>query len=244
MKWNMGWMNDTLSYFQHNPVHRRYHHHKLTFSQLYAYTENFVLPLSHDEVVHMKRSLLDKMPGDWWQKFANLRLLLGWQVAHPGKKLIFMGAELGQWVEWDESVPLDWSLLHHDTHRNIQRLVGDLNRLYRENPALHRHDFEQRGFAWLDCNDEEQSILAFVRRGDGQTLVCLMNFTPVARKDYLVPMPVSGSYRVLFNSDSEFYGGSNFGNGSVTADAEARNGQPASARIDLPPLGIMILQPE
>ena len=244
MKWNMGWMNDTLSYFQHNPVHRRYHHHKLTFGQVYAYTENFVLPLSHDEVVHMKRSLLDKMPGDSWQKFANLRLLLGWQATHPGKKLLFMGGELAQWVEWDESTPLDWSLLHHDTHRSIQRLVGDLNRLYRDNPALHRLDFEQQGFEWLDCNDEAQSILAFIRRGGDQTLVCLMNFTPVPRQDYLVPMPAVGSYEVIFNSDSEFYGGSNLGNGTVVADAGSRYGRPASAKIDLPPLGMLVLEPE
>ena len=243
MKWNMGWMNDTLSYFQHDPVHRRYHHHKLTFSQLYAYSENFVLPLSHDEVVHMKRSLLDKMAGDWWQKFANLRLLLGWQATHPGKKLLFMGGELAQWEEWDESGELDWPLLEYDTHRGIQRLVTDLNRLYRECPALHRHDFEQQGFEWLDCNDEEQSVLAFVRRGGGQQLVCLMNFTPVPREGYRVPMPQAGPYREIFNSDSSYYGGSNRGNESVEARLEGVNGQPASARLILPPLGMLILEP-
>jgi len=244
MKWNMGWMNDTLSYFQHDPVHRRYHHHKLTFSQLYAYNENFVLPLSHDEVVHMKRSLLDKMPGDLWQKFANLRLLLGWQMTHPGKKLLFMGGEFGQWVEWDESVPLDWSLLHHDTHRGIQQMVRDLNKLYRDSPAMHRHDFEQQGFEWLECGDEEQSVLAFVRRGDEQVMVCLMNFTPVPREDYLVPLPWAGGYRVIFNSDSSHYGGTNFGSEFVMASADENNPRSASAKVMLPPLGMLILQPE
>ena len=244
MKWNMGWMNDTLSYFQQDPVHRRYHHHKLTFSQLYAYNENFVLPLSHDEVVHMKRSLLDKMPGDLWQKFANLRLLLSWQMAHPGKKLLFMGGELGQWVEWDESAPLDWSLLHHDRHRGIQRLVTDLNHLYRKFPALHRHDFEAQGFAWLDCNDEEQSVLAFLRRDADQTLVCLLNFTPVVREDYSVPMPRAGDYRVIFNSDSEYYGGSNHGKDRAVATDKEFNGHPASAKVSLPPLGMLVLQAE
>jgi len=244
MKWNMGWMNDTLSYFQQDPVHRRYHHHKLTFSQLYAYNENFVLPLSHDEVVHMKRSLLDKMPGDLWQKFANLRLLLSWQMVHPGKKLLFMGGELGQWVEWDESVPLDWSLLHHDMHRGIQRLVTDLNHLYRKFPALHRYDFEAQGFAWLDCNDEEQSVLAFLRRDADQTLVCLLNFTPVVREDYPVPMPRTGNYRVIFNSDSEYYGGTNHGKDRTVATDKELNGHPASAKVSLPPLGMLVLQAE
>ena len=244
MKWNMGWMNDTLSYFQHDPVHRRYHHHKLTFSQLYAYNENFVLPLSHDEVAHMKRSLLDKMAGDWWQKFANLRLLLGWQAVHPGKKLLFMGGELGQWVEWGESVELDWALLHHEAHQGVRQLVTGLNHLYREHPALHRHDFEQQGFEWLDCNDEEQSILAFVRRGQGRQLVCVMNFTPVPREAYRVPMPVAGAYREIINSDSAYYGGSNHGNDRVVATAEGLNGQPASAKITLPSLGMLILESE
>jgi len=244
MKWNMGWMNDTLSYFQHDPVHRRYHHHKLTFSQLYAYNENFVLPLSHDEVVHMKRSLLDKMPGDLWQKFANLRLLFGWQAVHPGKKLLFMGGEIAQWVEWDESVALDWELLHHDNHRGVRKLVSDLNHLYRDHPALHRHDFEQQGFEWLDCNDEEQSVLAFVRRGENETLVCVLNFTPVPRADYLVPMPQAGAYREILNSDSVHYGGTNQGNDRIMADGVGHNGQPASAGINLPPLGMVILKPE
>jgi len=244
MKWNMGWMNDTLSYFQHDPVHRRYHHHKLTFSQLYAYNENFVLPLSHDEVVHMKRSLLDKMPGDLWQKFANLRLLLGWQMTHPGKKLLFMGGEMGQWVEWDESVSLDWSLLENNRHRGIHRLLGDLNRLYRERPALHRHDFEPEGFEWLDCNDEAQSVLAFIRRDGEQHLVCLMNFTPMPREDYPVPLPWTGTYRVILNTDSAHYGGTDFGSERAVAEEITLNGWPAAARVTLPPLGMLILQPD
>jgi 1,4-alpha-glucan branching enzyme len=242
MKWNMGWMNDSLSYFQHDPIHRRYHHHKLTFSQLYAYSENFVLPLSHDEVVHMKRSLLDKMPGDWWQKFANLRLLLCWQMTHPGKKLLFMGGEFGQWVEWSEAGELDWSLLQYDTHRGLQRMVGDLNRLYCEHPALHRYDFEQQGFAWLDCEDQEQSVLAFVRQAGEARLVCVMNFTPVPREGYALPLPGGGDYREIFNSDSMHYGGSNQGNVVVRADGGALGGWPASARLTLPPLGMLILE--
>ncbi len=244
MKWNMGWMNDTLSYFQHDPVHRRYHHHKLTFGQLYAYSENFVLPLSHDEVVHMKRSLLDKMPGDWWQKFANLRLLLCWQITHPGKKLLFMGGEFGQWVEWSEAGQLDWSLLQYDTHRGLQRMVGDLNRLYREHPALHAHDFEQQGFAWLDCEDEAQSVLAFVRQAAEQRLVCVMNFTPVPRPGYRLPMPRAGRYRVIFNSDSVHYGGSDQGGVAVEAEPGERSGWPASAALLLPPLAMLILEAE
>jgi len=244
MKWNMGWMNDTLSYMAHEPVHRRYHHNMLTFSQLYAYSENFVLPLSHDEVVHMKRSLLDKMPGDPWQKFANLRLLLSWQMAHPGKKLLFMGGEIGQWTEWDEGDELDWALLHYDTHRGIQAMVRDLNRLYRNLPALHRHDFEAEGFEWLECNDADHSVLAFQRRGDGHHVVCLINFTPVPRHNYRVPLPQGGAYREIFNSDSAHYGGSNCGNGAIESENHAWGEHPYSGVLSLPPLGMLILQPE
>jgi 1,4-alpha-glucan branching enzyme len=243
MKWNMGWMNDTLDYIQQDPVHRRYHHNKLTFSQLYAYNENFVLPLSHDEVVHMKRSLLDKMPGDPWQKFANLRLLLGWQMTHPGKKLLFMGGEIGQWTEWDEDAELDWALLHYDTHRGIQAMVRDLNNLYREHPALHAHDCDSQGFEWLDCNDEQHSVLAFVRNGGGRQLICLLNFTPVPRHNYRVPLPQDGYYREVFNSDSAHYGGSNCGNGGVDAQPRPWAERPYSGSLTLPPLGMLILEP-
>jgi len=245
MKWNMGWMNDTLSYIEFDPVHRSYHHDKLTFSQMYAYTENFVLPLSHDEVVHMKRSLLDKMPKDAWQKFANLRLLFAWQYAHPGKKLLFMGGEFAQWHEWREGEALDWPLLTDGQHRGIHSLVCDLNRLYRDLPALHRHDFEHQGFEWIDCHDSEYSTLALIRHGGGQSLVCLFNFTPVPRADYRVGLPAAGAYRELLNTDAEHYGGSNFGNaGQVIARAEPRGDHPASARVHLPPLAAVFLQLE
>ena len=244
MKWNMGWMNDTLSYMQHDPVHRRYHHNMLTFSQLYAYNENFVLPLSHDEVVHMKRSLLDKMPGDPWQKFANLRLLLCWQWTHPGKKLLFMGGEIGQWTEWDEDAELDWVLLHHDTHRGVQRLVHDLNQLYTSHPALHEHDSESDGFFWLDCDDADHSIISFVRQGQGRQLVCAINFTPVPREDYRLALPLAGHYRVVLNSDSDHYAGSNCGVGGIQAEPQPWGGQAYSASLTLPPLGMLILEAE
>ena len=245
MKWNMGWMNDTLSYIELDPVHRRYHHDKLTFSQMYAYTENFVLPLSHDEVVHMKRSLLDKMPNDTWQKFANLRLLFAWQYAHPGKKLLFMGGEFGQWHEWRSQEALDWPLLENASHRGIQALVRDLNRLYRELTALHRYDFEQQGFEWVDCHDSDHSVLSLTRHGDDQSVVCLFNFTPVPREDYRVGMPCEGAFREILNTDAACYGGSNLGNaGRIEATSEPWRDRPCSARLNLPPLGAVFLQPE
>ena len=245
MKWNMGWMNDTLSYIELDPVHRRYHHDKLTFSQMYAYTENFVLPLSHDEVVHMKRSLLDKMPNDAWQKFANLRLLFAWQYAHPGKKLLFMGGELAQWHEWRQSEELDWALLQESNHSGIHDLVRDLNRLYRTQPALHRHDFEQQGFEWIDCHDSDRSILTLIRHGDGQSVVCLFNFTPVPREGYRIGLPAAGTYREILNTDAAVYGGSNLGNaGMVMATADPWRDRPCSALVDLPPLGAVFLKRE
>ncbi len=244
MKWNMGWMNDTLAYMKLDPIHRRYHHDRLTFGQLYAYSENFVLPLSHDEVVHMKGSLLGRMPGDDWQKFANLRLLLSWQTVHPGKKLLFMGGEIGQWREWDALGEIDWHLLEHDPHRGIQAMVRDLNHLYAQYPALHRHDFEADGFEWLECDDARHSVLALLRQGDGQTLVCVLNFTPVVREGYRVPLPFGGEYHEIFNSDSAHYGGSNCGNGSVKAEAVPWGGRPCSAAMTLPPLGMLILEPD
>ncbi|MCW5587512.1 MAG: alpha amylase C-terminal domain-containing protein, partial [Chromatiales bacterium] len=210
-----------------------------------AYTENFVLPLSHDEVVHMKHSLLDKMPNDAWQKFANLRLLFAWQYAHPGKKLLFMGGELAQWHEWRQSEALDWPLLQQDSHRGIHDLVCDLNRLYRSQPALHRHDFDQQGFEWIDCHDSDRSILSLIRHGDGQSVVCLFNFTPVPREGYRIGLPAAGSYREILNTDAAVYGGSNLGNaGMVAATADPWRDRPCSALVDLPPLGAVFLQRE
>ena len=242
MKWNMGWMNDTLWYMEREPVHRRYHHDKLTFSQMYTYTENFVLPLSHDEVVHGKHSLLDKMPDDMWQKFANLRLLYAWQYAHPGKKLLFMGGEFAQWHEWRASEAIDWPLLENASHQGIHALIRDLNRLYRDLPALHRHDFEHQGFEWIDCHDADHSVLSMIRHGEGQALVCLFNFTPVPREGYRVGLPGEGTYREILNTDAALYGGSNLGNaGHVTADAMTWRERRYSAAVNLPPLGAVFL---
>ena len=245
MKWNMGWMNDTLSFIRHDPVHRRYYLNELTFSQLYAYTENFVLPLSHDEVVHGKGSLLAKMPGDAWQKFANLRLLLAYQMISPGKKLNFMGNEFGQGREWRSGWELDWWQLNLDPHRGVQCMLRDLNHFYRDLPALYELDFEQGGFSWLDCQDAENSLLSFLRHGrNGEKLVAVFNFTPVPRSRYRIGLPFDCAYREIFNSDSQFYGGGNLGNaGSIRAEAVPWMGQPCSAEIELPPLAGVLLAP-
>ncbi|MDD2557901.1 MAG: 1,4-alpha-glucan branching protein GlgB [Desulfuromonadaceae bacterium] len=249
MKWNMGWMNDTLDYFAEDPIHRSYSHSRLTFSQLYAYHENFILPLSHDEVVHQKRSLLDKMPGDRWQKFANLRLLFGYQMLHPGKKLLFMGGEFGQWREWNDKGVLDWHLCEEGDHRGVQILLRELNQLYASNSALYAHDFESCGFEWIDCNDNKQSILSFVRRDTriqpARQLVCLFNFTPVVRHGYRIGMPRCGTYSEIINSDAAVYGGSNTGNsGAVHTESKFFMGRDCSAVITLPPLAFIILQLE
>jgi 1,4-alpha-glucan branching enzyme len=246
MKWNMGWMNDTLSYLAHDPVHRRYHHDRLTFGQLYAYTENFLLPLSHDEVVHGKRSLLDKMPGDGWRKFANLRLLLAYQATTPGKKLLFMGGEFGQGREWRVAGELDWDLLATDWHRGVQACAADLNRLYRDLPALHELDFDPAGFQWIDCHDADHSVLCFLRRAsDGGCVVVALNFTPVPREGYRIGVPFMGVYRELFNSDSRFYRGSDIGNGAgVHAERLEWMGFPCSLVLTLPPLAAIVLRPE
>ncbi len=244
MKWNMGWMNDTLRYFSKDPVHRRHYHHNLTFGQLYAYTENFVLPFSHDEVVHGKKSLLDKMPGDVWQRFANLRLLLIYQMTYPGKKLNFMGNEFGQGGEWQVKSGLNWSLLSYHWHQGIQNLCRDLNRHYRDYPALHDSDFDAQGFSWIDCDDAPQSVLSFARHSrSGATLVVALNFTPVPRTEYHLGVPVAGPYRELINSDSSYYGGDNLGNGSgLRATTTPWNGQPCSLTLTLPPLAGLILE--
>lgn len=243
MKWNMGWMNDTLTYMQNDPVHRRYHHNELTFGQLYAYTENFVLPFSHDEVVHGKRSLLDKMPGDGWQKFANLRLLFTYQMTYPGKKLNFMGNELAQGREWRIDGELDWSLLEREQHQEMKSLSRDLNRLYRDLPALHELDFTSDGFAWIDCHDADQSVLSYLRRDrSGAFVVVMLNFTPVPRLVYRIGVPRPGLYREILNSDSQFYGGSNLGNGEGTVTENTPwMGHPHSIVITVPPLAGIVL---
>ena len=243
MKWNMGWMNDTLAYLEQDPVYRRFHQNDLTFSQLYAYTENFVLPLSHDEVVHGKRSLLDKMPGDAWQRFANLRLLFSYQFAHPGKKLNFMGNEFGQGREWDCGQALDWDLLHWDWHQGIQRLSRDLAHLYRDVPALHVQDFQGEGFSWVDCHDADQSVLSFLRWDrDGGFVLAVFNFTPVPRRNYRLGVPAAGRYHEIFNSDADAYHGGNIGNLPLQAQAQAWMGLPHSLELVLPPLGAIYLQ--
>jgi 1,4-alpha-glucan branching enzyme len=238
-KWDMGWMHDTLLYFGKDPVYRRFHHNNLTFGTMYAWSENFILPLSHDEVVHGKRSLIDKMPGDRWQKFANLRSLLGYMWARCGKKLLFMGGEFGQWSEWNHDTSLDWHLLDEPDHRGLQRLVRDLNRIYREEPALWEADVEQSGYRWIDANDADDNVIAFMRRAASlnRQIICLCNFSPVVRYEYRVGVPAAGIYREILNTDSAFYGGSNVGNaGAVTADDRPWHGLPFSLAVTLPPL--------
>jgi 1,4-alpha-glucan branching enzyme len=245
LKWNMGWMNDTLVYMSKDPVYRKYEHGALTFSLIYAFTENFLLPLSHDEVVHGKGSLLDKMPGDLWQKYANLRLLFGYMWGHPGKKLLFMGDEIAQWREWKHDESLDWHLLQWESHRGVHKLVGDLNALYKAEPALHQVDFEWTGFEWLELHDWENSVLAFLRRGKapGQEVVVVCNFTPVVRHGYRIGVPSGGFYRELLNTDAAIYAGSNVGNeGGVWAHPEPHAGRPYHLSLTLPPLAVLFLK--
>ncbi|MCI0354416.1 MAG: 1,4-alpha-glucan branching enzyme, partial [Acidobacteria bacterium] len=221
LKWNMGWMHDMLKYMQMDPIFRRFHHHSLTFSLMYAFSENFVLPFSHDEVVHLKKSMLAKMPGDYWQQFANLRALYAYMFAHPGKKLLFMGGEFGQWNEWSEARALDWMVLDYDPHRKLQQYVKDLNRLHAAEPALHEVDFTWEGFQWIDLHDVDKSIISFVRRAKDPEdfIVVVANFTPVVREGYQVGVPRGGFYTEILNSDSENYNGSNVGNkGGLPAD--------------------------
>ncbi|WIM04532.1 MAG: 1,4-alpha-glucan branching protein GlgB [Candidatus Nitricoxidivorans perseverans] len=245
MKWNMGWMNDTLDYMANDPVHRRYHHDRLTFGQLYAYSENFVLPLSHDEVVHGKGSLLGKMPGDDWQRHANLRLLLACQMASPGKKLLFMGGEIAQPHEWRSREEMPWHLLQWPPHEGTRRLARDLNHLYAELPALHELDFSHEGFEWIDCHDADQSVVSWLRRArDGRFVVCVLNFTPVPRGGYRLGVPHGGDYREIFNSDSRHYGGGDLGNaGRLFATGQSWMGRPASIELTLPPLAAVFLAP-
>jgi 1,4-alpha-glucan branching enzyme len=245
-KWNMGWMHDTLDYLHHEPIHRRYHHHQLTFSLVYAFSENFILPLSHDEVVHGKGALVDKMPGDRWQKLANLRALYGYMWAHPGKNLLFMGGEIAQSREWNAETSLDWHLLEDRDHQGMQSLVRDLNRVYRETPALWEDDFEQTGFRWLEPNDSAANALAFTRVGkdDKRPLACVCNFSPVPRYGYRLGLPLEGPWREVVNTDAEYYGGSGVGNLSeVKAEARPWHDQPFSAEVTLPPLAAVWLLP-
>jgi 1,4-alpha-glucan branching enzyme len=244
MKWNMGWMNDTLRYMTKDPVHRRYHHDLLTFSMLYCFTENFLLPFSHDEVVHGKGSMLNKMPGDEWQRFANLRLLYTYMFTHPGKKLLFMGTEFGQGTEWNSGRVLDWYVLDYDFHKGLQTLVRDLNKLYIHSPALHGFEFEWQGFEWIDCHDAEQSVLSYIRRKDDDFLVVLVNFTPVPRYGYRIGVPVAGEYREILNTDSHYYAGSNVGNTyPLQTEDQGWMGQPYSFTVTIPPIGAIVLQP-
>jgi 1,4-alpha-glucan branching enzyme len=245
LKWNMGWMNDTLTYFSNDPIHRKYHQNKLTFSLLYAFTENFVLPFSHDEVVHGKNSLLHKMPGDLWQQFANLRLLYGYQYAHPGKKLLFMGQEFAQRGEFNEAGSLEWHLLQYDSHRGVQRLIGDLNKLFACEPALHEVDFDWHGFEWLDCNDTDNSVFSLVRRGKRpeDLFVIVLNATPVVRESYRIAVPQAGFYQEALNTDSAAYGGSNVGNmGGIQASPVPHMGRTHSLTMTLPPLAATFLK--
>jgi 1,4-alpha-glucan branching enzyme len=246
-KWNMGWMHDMLRYVGNDPVHRQWRHNDITFSMLYAFTENFVLPFSHDEVVHGKRSLLGRMPGDWWQKHANLRALYAYMFGHPGKKLLFMGGEFAQSHEWNHDTNLDWHLLAYPSHRGVSALVGDLNRLYASEPSLHERDFTPEGFSWIDCNDHLHSVISFIRRAKDaeDVLVFVVNFTPVVRDGYRIGVPAAGRYLEILNTDSAVYGGSNVGNsGVVEAQDQPAHGHPYSLSLTLPPLGCLVLKPE
>ncbi|MDP2798422.1 MAG: 1,4-alpha-glucan branching protein GlgB, partial [Deltaproteobacteria bacterium] len=247
MKWNMGWMHDTLDYFSNDPVFRKYHHNQLTFSIWYAFSENFVLPLSHDEVVHGKGALSGKMPGDEWQRYANLRLLFGYMYGHPGKKLLFMGDEFGQWKEWNHEESLEWHVLEYPSHHGLQRWVKDLNHFYRAEPALYELDFNNQGFAWIDSSDWEGSVISYTRRGKSTDDIILVvcNFTPVPRQNYRVGVPRGGFWREVLNSDAHIYWGGNWGNsGGVEAAPVPAHGRHYSLSLRLPPLGVLFFKSE
>jgi 1,4-alpha-glucan branching enzyme len=240
MKWNMGWMHDMLHYFTTDPVHRKFHHSDITFSLLYAFTENFLLPISHDEVVHGKKSLLGKMPGDEWQKFAGARAFLAYMYAHPGKKLLFMGSEIGDYREWNHETSVPWDLLQYPIHASLQFFVRELNHFYRSQPALYEQDFSYQGFEWIDISDVDQSVISFLRRGKSETLIFACNFTPVPRTNYVIGVPEGGTYTEVVNSDSQYFGGSNMGNaGNVTAIAKPSHGRQHRIVITLPPLAVV-----
>ena len=243
MKWNMGWMHDTLTYFSKDPVHRHYHHDQLTFGLLYLFTENFILPFSHDEVVHGKSSMLYKMPGDEWQRFANLRLLYTYMFTYPGKKLLFMGCEFGQGEEWNHDKILDWYVLQYPLHAGVKQLVTDLNHLYRQQAALHKFDFVPQGFEWIDCHDTDQSILSYLRKSDDESIIVILNFTPVIREGYRIGVPTDGEYEIIFNSDSHYYSGTNAGSHSlVQSEYIAWMNREHSVSLTLPPLAAMVLK--
>jgi 1,4-alpha-glucan branching enzyme len=247
LKWNMGWMHDVLNFMSQDPVYRNYHHNEITFSLVYAFAENFVLPFSHDEVVYGKGSMIRKMPGDDWQKFANLRLLYGFMFGHPGKKLLFMGDEFGQWSEWNHDASLEWNLLEHPSHAGLKRWVRDLNTLHRGEPLLHTMDFNSAGFEWVDCKDFQRSIISFLRRGQNPNdqLLFVCNFTPVVRQNYRVGVPLEGYWKEILNSDAPLYGGSGQGNfGGLSTVPLPIHGRPFSLNMTLPPLGIVIFRPE
>jgi 1,4-alpha-glucan branching enzyme len=238
----MGWMHDTLVYMGKDPVHRHYHHDQLSFGLLYAFTENFILPFSHDEVVHGKRSLLHRMPGDEWQRFANLRVLYTCMFSYPGKKLLFMGCEFGQGEEWDFNSELQWYVLDYPLHKGMQRLVADLNRLYVDDAALHTNDFEGQGFEWIDCHDATQSVLSYLRRDGDDFIITVLNLTPVPRYDYRIGVPCEGVYYEVINSDATGYGGSGLGNEAIEAESRECMGRPYSISLTLPPLAGLILR--
>jgi 1,4-alpha-glucan branching enzyme len=252
-KWNMGWMHDTLDYIALDPVYRKYHHQKLTFGLMYAFSENFILPISHDEVVHLKRAMIDKMPGDLWQKFANLRLFYGFMWTHPGKKLLFMGQDFGQWREWSEDRSLDWHLIEPggaphgpELHLRLQRWLADLNRLYVAEPALYEQDYDWKGFEWIDANDWEHSVISYIRKAKDPKdyLVVIANFTPIVRRGYRLGVPELTTYREVLNGDAAHYSGSDVRNGEVQAADLRWQSQPYSIEMTLPPLAVVILKPE
>jgi 1,4-alpha-glucan branching enzyme len=244
-KWNMGWMHDTLHYMEQDPVYRPHHHSELSFGLVYAWSERFILPISHDEVVHGKHSLIDKMPGDRWQKFANLRAYLAFMWTHPGKKLLFMGCEFGQWREWNHDTELDWHFLKYDDHKGVHTLVGDLNRLYRSEKALHDQDCQPQGFQWVIGDDATNSVYAYLRWSkEGEPVLVVANLTPVPRYDYRIGVPFSGNWAELLNSDASDYAGSGMGNGGGVGTEEIKShGQPVSLLLNLPPLSVLILKP-
>jgi 1,4-alpha-glucan branching enzyme len=244
-KWNMGWMHDILKYVSQDPIHRRWHHNQVTFSMLYAWSENFILPFSHDEVVHGKGAMINKIPGDVWQKAATLRALYAYMYAHPGKKLLFMGSEFGMWREWNEKVGLPWWIASEPPHAGLQHFVRDLNHLYRREPSLHELDFDPAGFQWIDANDNENSVFTFMRRGKDHHdfTVVVMGFTPLPREGYRIGVPEPGLYLEVLNTDADAYGGSNVGNnGAVRTEPLPAHGYPQSLRLTVPPLGTLFLK--
>ncbi|VAW70677.1 1,4-alpha-glucan (glycogen) branching enzyme, GH-13-type [hydrothermal vent metagenome] len=243
MKWNMGWMHDSLNYIAHDPVHRHFHHDQLTFGLLYLFSENFTLPFSHDEVVHGKGSMLNKMPGDEWQRFANLRLLYAYMFTYPGKKLLFMGCEFAQGEEWNHDKALDWYVLQYPLHAGVKKLVSDLNHLYKNQPALYQYDFDPEGFEWIDCNDTDQSVLSYIRKSDNESIIVILNFTPVIRDNYKIGTPEAGKYEVILNSDSIFYSGSNAGSHTfINTESTEWMNRPAFLSLSLPPLAALVLK--